>query len=109
MAMPLLYVYACTLSLLGGMLVATPLVDISATAYLVQTRDAIAGANFAIGALKALVFGASVALIGCHYGLRAARSAAGVGEATTRAVLSSIVVIIVLDALFALCANALDV
>ena len=109
MAMPLLYVYACTLSLLGGMLVATPLVDISATAYLVQTRDAIAGANFAIGALKALVFGASVALIGCHYGLRAARSAAGVGEATTKAVVSSIVVIIVLDALFALCANALDV
>ena len=108
-AMPLLYVYACTLSLLGGMLVATPLLDISATAYIVQTRDAIAGANFAIGALKAVVFGASVALIGCHYGLRAARSAAGVGEATTKAVVTSIVVIIVLDALFALCANALDV
>jgi phospholipid/cholesterol/gamma-HCH transport system permease protein len=108
-AMPLLYVYACTLSLLGGMLVATPLLDISATAYIVQTRDAIAGANFAIGALKALVFGASVALIGCHYGLRAARSAAGVGEATTKAVVSSIVVIIVLDAVFAMCANALDV
>jgi phospholipid/cholesterol/gamma-HCH transport system permease protein len=108
-AMPLLYVYACTLSLLGGMLVATPLLDISATAYIVQTRDAIAGANFAIGALKALVFGASVALIGCHYGLRATRSAAGVGEATTKAVVSSIVVIIVLDAVFAMCANTLDV
>ncbi|MGH8663409.1 MAG: MlaE family ABC transporter permease [Burkholderiales bacterium] len=108
-SMPLLYVYACTLSLLGGMLVATPLLDISATAYMVQTRDAIAGANFAIGALKALIFGASVALIGCHYGLRAARSAAGVGEATTMAVVSSIVVIIVLDAVFAMCANALDV
>jgi phospholipid/cholesterol/gamma-HCH transport system permease protein len=108
LAMPLLYVYACALSLLGGMLVATPLLDISATAYIVQTREAIAGANFAIGALKALAFGAFVALIGCHYGLRAARSAAGVGQATTRAVVSSIVVIIVVDAIFALCANALD-
>jgi phospholipid/cholesterol/gamma-HCH transport system permease protein len=109
LALPLLYVYACAMSLLGGMLVATPLLDISATAYIVQTRNAIAGANFAIGALKALVFGASVALIGCHYGLRAARSAAGVGEATTKAVVSSIVVVIVLDAVFAMCANALDV
>jgi phospholipid/cholesterol/gamma-HCH transport system permease protein len=109
LAMPLLYVYAFVLSLLGGMLVATPLLDISATAYVVQTRDAIAGANFAIGALKALTFGAFVALIGCHYGLRAQRSAVGVGRATTLAVVSSIVVIILLDALFAICANALDV
>ena len=109
LAMPLLYVYACALSLLGGMLVATPLLDISATAYIVQTREGIAGANFAIGALKALMFGASVALIGCHYGLRAQRSAAGVGRATTMAVVSSIVVIIVLDAIFAICANALNI
>ncbi|MCC7080203.1 MAG: ABC transporter permease [Burkholderiales bacterium] len=107
LALPLLYVYAFILSLLGGMLVAVPLLDISTTAYIVQTRHAIAGANFAIGALKALIFGAAVALIGCHYGLRAARSAAGVGEATTMAVVSSIVVIIVLDAVFAICANAL--
>ena len=109
LAMPLLYVYACALSLLGGMLIATPLLDISPTAYVVQTRDAIAGANFAIGALKALTFGAFVALIGCHYGLRAARSAAGVGQATTMAVVASIVVIIVLDAVFAVCANAIGV
>jgi phospholipid/cholesterol/gamma-HCH transport system permease protein len=109
LAMPLLYVYSFVLSLLGGMMVAMPLLDISATAYVVQTRDAIAGANFAIGALKALTFGAFVALIGCHYGLRAERSAVGVGRATTLAVVSSIVVIILLDALFAICANALDV
>jgi phospholipid/cholesterol/gamma-HCH transport system permease protein len=109
LSMPLLYVYACALSLLGGMLVAMPLLDVSATAYVVQTRTAIAGANFAIGALKALTFGASVALIGCHYGLRAARSAAGVGQATTMTVVSSIVVVIVLDAVFAICAHALDI
>ena len=109
LSMPLLYVYACVLTLLGGMLVATPLLDISPTAYIVQTREAVAGANFAIGALKALTFGAFVALIGCHYGLRASRSAAGVGEATTMTVVSSIVVVIVLDAVFAICANALHV
>ena len=66
------------------MAVAVPFLDMSAAAYVAQTQHAIAGANFAIGALKAFVFGALVALIGCHYGLRAPRSAAGVGAATTR-------------------------
>ena len=44
-----------------------------------------------------------------HHGLQADRSAAGVGSATTRAVVASIVGIIALDAVFAVCANALDV
>ena len=107
--MPLLYVYGCGFALLGGMAVAMPVLDVSATAYVAQTQHAIAGAHFAIGALKALVFGGLVALIGCHHGLRAPRSAAGVGAATTSAVVSSIIGIIALDAVFAVCANALKV
>ena len=107
--MPLLYVYGCGFALLGGMTVAMPVLDVSATAYVTQTQHAIAGAHFAIGALKALVFGGLVALIGCHHGLRAPRSAAGVGAATTSAVVSSIIGVIALDAIFAVCANALKV
>lgn len=107
--MPLLYVYGCAFALLGGLLVAMPILDMSPTAYIAQTQHAIASANFAIGALKALVFGGLVALVGCHYGLRAPRSAAGVGAATTAAVVTSIIGVIGLDAVFALCAHALDV
>ena len=107
--MPLLYVYGCGFALLGGMAVAMPVLDVSATAYVTQSQHAIAGAHFAIGALKALVFGGLVALIGCHHGLRAPRSAAGVGAATTSAVVSSIIGVIALDAVFAVCANALKV
>ena len=107
--MPLLYVYGCAFALLGGLLVAMPILDMSPTAYIAQTQQAIAGANFAIGALKALVFGGLVALVGCHYGLRAPRSAAGVGAATTGAVVTSIIGVIVLDAVFAVCAHALGV
>ena len=59
--------------------------------YTAQTQQAIGAAQFAIGGLKAFVFGALVALLGCHFGLRAERSAAGVGAATTTAVVSSIV------------------
>jgi phospholipid/cholesterol/gamma-HCH transport system permease protein len=107
--MPLLYIYGCGFALLGGMAVAMPVLDVSAAAYVEQTQHAIAGAHFAIGALKALVFGGLVALIGCHHGLRAPRSAAGVGAATTSAVVSSIIGVIALDAVFAVCANALKV
>lgn len=106
---PLLYVYGCAFAIAGGLWISASILDISAAAYWAATRDAIGGANFAIGGLKAAVFGALVALLGCHYGLRAERSAAGVGSATTRAVVVSIVGIIALDAVFAVCANALDV
>ena len=42
-----------------------------------QTQHAIAGAHFAIGALKAFAFGGLVALIGCHHGLRGAAQRGG--------------------------------
>ena len=48
-------------------------------------------------------------MVGCYSGLYAQRNAAGVGVATTNAVVVSIVGIIVLDAVFAICANALGV
>ena len=107
--MPLLYVYGCAFALLGGMATAMPILDVSPVAYAAQTRLATGGAHFAIGALKALVFGLLVALIGCHFGLRAPRSAAGVGSAATSAVVASIVGVIVIDAVFAVCANLLKV
>jgi phospholipid/cholesterol/gamma-HCH transport system permease protein len=107
--LPLLYVYGCALAMVGGLCVAVPFLDISATVYTSQTQLAVAGAQFAIGGLKALVFGALVALLGCHFGLRADRSAAGVGAATTSAVVASIVAIIAADAVFAVCTNALGI
>jgi len=107
--MPLLYVYGCALALLGGLCVAVPFLDMASATYIAQTQHAIGAAQFAIGSLKAFVFGALVALLGCYYGLRADRSAAGVGVATTSAVVSSIVGIIALDAVFAVCTNALHI
>jgi phospholipid/cholesterol/gamma-HCH transport system permease protein len=109
LAMPLLYVYACAVGLLGGLVVSTLMLQLSVTAYAVQTQDAINASNFVLGGLKALVFGALVALIGCHRGLRAGRSSADVGAATTAAVVHSIVAIIVVDAIFAVCANAVGI
>jgi phospholipid/cholesterol/gamma-HCH transport system permease protein len=107
--MPLLYVYGCALGLLGGFLVSVAVLDLTPVAYLEETRAAIAGRHFVLGFAKSLAFGSLVALAGCHIGLRAGRSAAAVGRAATSAVVAGIIGIIVLDAVFAVCANALGV
>jgi phospholipid/cholesterol/gamma-HCH transport system permease protein len=106
--MPLLYAFGCLAGLLGGMLVAIGLLDVSAAAYLQRTAEAMSWTHLALGAAKSVVFGATLGLIGCYCGLYAKRNAAGVGVATTQAVVTSIVAIIVIDAVFAICANALD-
>ena len=45
------------------------------------------------GLVKAIVFGIIIAIMGCYYGLRAPDGAEGVGRATTRSVVSSIILI----------------
>jgi len=62
-----------------------------------------------LGFAKAMAFGLLVALAGCYHGLHAPRTAAGVGQAATQAVVAGIVGVIALDAVFAVCANVLGV
>jgi phospholipid/cholesterol/gamma-HCH transport system permease protein len=107
--MPLLYVYGCVTGLLGGMLVSAGMLDVSPAAYLDRTFEALSWAHLGLGMSKSLVFGGLIGLVGCYCGLYAKRNAAGVGVATTHAVVASIVGIIVLDAVFAVCANALGI
>jgi phospholipid/cholesterol/gamma-HCH transport system permease protein len=107
--MPLLYVFACAAGLLGGMIVSTVMLDVSATAYLLRTNDALTATHLGLGVAKSLAFGALIGMVSCYHGLRASRDAEGVGVATTEAVVTSIVGIIVLDAVFALCANAMGI
>lgn len=107
--MPVLYIYACAVGIIGGMVIAIASSDITVLAYLDETRQAVAAKQFIIGGMKSVVFGALVGIVGCYTGLRAGRSAAEVGRAATSAVVSCIVGVIALDAIFALCANALRV
>ena len=107
--LPLLYCYACAVGLIGGLVVSVSILDLSTVSYIEETRNAIAGRQFIIGLTKSVAFGALIALASCHIGLRAGRSAADVGRAATTAVVVGIIGIIALDAVFALCTNALGV
>jgi phospholipid/cholesterol/gamma-HCH transport system permease protein len=103
--MPLLALYASGLGILGGMAVSLGLLDIPPTAYWVETQSAIDMSDVSTGLIKASFFGVLVGLAGCHRGLRAERSAAGVGKAATSAVVMGLLLIIVSDALFAVIFN----
>jgi phospholipid/cholesterol/gamma-HCH transport system permease protein len=107
--MPLLYVYACIAGLAGGLLVSAGMLDLAPAAYLDRTLEILDASHLGLGGMKSLVFGALVGVIGCYCGLHAQRSADGVGRAATQAVVASIVGIIVLDAAFAVGANALGI
>lgn len=107
--MPLLYVYGCLTGLVGGLLVGGGMLHIAPTAYFDRSFEALNWQHLGLGFSKSFVFGAMIAITGCYYGLYAQRSAAGVGEATTRTVVVSIVGVIVVDAVFAVCANALGI
>ncbi len=99
--MPLLALYANGLGILGGMVVSLGVLNIPPAAYWIETQTAIDLGDVATGLIKAAVFGVLVGLAGCHSGLRAERSAAGVGNATTTAVVMGLLLVIVFDALFA--------
>jgi phospholipid/cholesterol/gamma-HCH transport system permease protein len=92
--MPLLALYADVLGILGGLFVSVLALDIGAIQYIEQTIDSLTIAHFATGLLKGTVYGVIVAIAGCLRGMQCGRSAAAVGTATTSAVVTGIVFIV---------------
>jgi phospholipid/cholesterol/gamma-HCH transport system permease protein len=103
--MPLLVLYADLLGIAGGLAVSVGFLGVAKSAFLAETWQALGLSDLRVGLLKSLVFGAGVAGIGCASGLRAERSADGVGQATTSSVVKSILFIIVVDAIFGACSR----
>jgi phospholipid/cholesterol/gamma-HCH transport system permease protein len=92
--LPLLTIYADVLGILGGALVADTMLGTSPVLYLRQTWSTLSLGAVLGGLVKAATYGLLVGLAGTFHGLRAGRSAAGVGQATTRAVVASVILII---------------
>jgi phospholipid/cholesterol/gamma-HCH transport system permease protein len=99
--MPLLALYANLMGILGGAVVGVSMLDLSWTTYYQETAAAVTLTEIAGGIFKAAIYGALVAISGCLRGMEAGNSAAAVGEATTSAVVTSIVLIIGACGLFA--------
>ena len=107
--MPLLCIYADFMGIIGGAIVSATMLDISFFQYFQQIQGFVPPIHFIIGIVKAGVFGVLVATAGCFRGLQCGRSASAVGFATTSAVVTSIVLIIVADAVITIICQIIGV
>jgi len=98
--LPILTFIADLMGLLGGAIMCLHSLDIPFEFYIKQLSNAVSPWTFWIGILKAPAFAAIIALVGCFEGLQVSGSAESLGRHTTRAVVISIFLIIVVDALF---------
>jgi len=107
--MPLLTLYSDVIGILGGLCVGVGLMDISVVEYYLQTQQSITLLDWSTGIFKSAIYGFLIATIGCMRGIHCGHSSSSVGDATTTAVVRSIVTIIVADAIFTLLFESLGI
>ncbi|MCJ0765395.1 MlaE family ABC transporter permease [Variovorax terrae] len=99
--MPLISVWTTVAALAGGMLAAYLVLDVTPTYFMTALPKAVQVANLTLALGKSAVFGLLIALTGCYYGLRVKPNTESLGQGTTASVVTSITVVILVDALFA--------
>lgn len=98
-ALPLMVLVADSIGLFGGYLLSVAKLGFNPTAYLATTRHFLQPGDIVMSEVKAAVFGFFIALMGCYHGHSTEGGAAGVGRATTDAVVSAFVFILLSDLL----------
>ncbi len=100
-SMPLIVLWTSAIALLGGMVSAHAELGIGYSYFLGSMPEAVPIANLWLGLGKGVVFGLLIALVACHFGLRIEPNTESLGVGTTNSVVTSITVVIIVDALFA--------
>jgi phospholipid/cholesterol/gamma-HCH transport system permease protein len=98
---PIIVGLAMIVGVSAGWIASVSLLDLSSPDFVKGLRLFFSAFDVRYGLVKAASFGATVSLIGCMNGLRAGGGAQGVGQAATRAVVQSAIMILVLDAFWA--------
>ncbi len=101
-SMPLIVLWTNAIALIGGMTSAQFELGIGYTYFLATLPDAVPIANLWLGLGKGVVFGFLIALVACHFGLRIEPNTESLGIGTTTSVVTSITVVIIVDAIFAI-------
>ncbi len=107
--MPLLTMWADFMGMIGGGAVGVFMLDIAPQEYWNYSIKAFDLTNFLVGVFHGLVFGAVIALCGCYYGIHCGRNADSVGVATTKAVVSAIVWMIVMTGIITWICEAIGI
>src|SRR5438105_10278154 len=104
---PLLAIIANFMGVMGGALICTKVFEIDVHHYWTHARDYVGLWDLSTGLLKAMFFGASIALISCHRGFNSSAGSEGVGRAATQAFVLSFIAILVLDFFLGMFLNSL--
>ncbi len=107
-ALPCLTIIADAMGLAGGAVLSWLLVDIPFNQFLVRMQEAMAPTTFWAGLLKAPVFAFLIALVGTYRGLQVRDTSRELGRLTTVAVVESIFLVLLADAIFAVIYWELD-
>jgi phospholipid/cholesterol/gamma-HCH transport system permease protein len=107
--MPLLCLYSDFVGIFGGATVGVGVLGLSLQSYLHESIRALTMVALVGGLVKSAVYGVLIALAGCYQGFECGNSSAAVGQATTAAVVSSIVMIVTACGMFAVLFNILGI
>ena len=98
-ALPLMVLVANAIGIFGGYILSVHKLGFNPVGYLLTTRSFLEADDIAMSVVKAAVFGFFMALMGCYHGFKTDGGAAGVGRATTNAVVSAFMLILFSDLL----------
>ena len=107
--LPLLTFVADAVGVIGAGLMAQPLLGVSITQYFARVQATATTTMLFVGLIKAPAFAFLIAVIGCYQGLNVSGSAESVGRTTTLAVVQSIFMVIMADALFSILFSQLGI
>ena len=107
--MPLLCLYADFVGIIGGAFVGVSMLELAARSYFQETISTLTFTNLLGGLVKATVYGALIGVAGCLRGFQCGTSSSAVGDATTQAVVTSIVMVVVACGIFAVVFNVLKI
>lgn len=109
LGLPLLVFVGDLAGIAGGMVIGAWQLDIPPTVFLDRVHGVLEMRHFVVGVAKAPVFAAFIALIACRMGMAVARDARSVGQNTTSTVVQCIVWVIILDAVFAVLFQRMEI
>jgi len=108
-AMPMLTIYANFIGILGGLVVAVSMLDISTVQFFTGLLTPVTLSDGLIGIFKGGVYGVIIGLAGCWRGLETGNDASAVGDATTSAVVTGIILIVIANAVIDWAAAVLQI
>ena len=95
LCLPFLVLIGDIIGVFGGYIVGVYRLGFNPSVYLSRTLEYLEFSDITLGLVKAAVFGFLIALMGCYHGYHSGRGAEGVGRATTNAVVSSSILILI--------------